>query len=196
MIHLVLGKQGSGKTLLLVKLAWDLYKKGNINIHSNICFKFPFNPLDYHKIVGCELPQSTIFIDEIHQLLPSRRAMRAVNVAICDGFLSMARKQEVDIWATTQSLRKPDIRFVEECDMIYQCVKYAFINNRWIKVMANIKIPKEIPILIEVTREDTETHDIRKVRFIGNPYYELYDTRQIIKIENMPSLKEQAKGTM
>lgn len=192
-INLVLGKQGSGKTLFLVKIASDMYNKGIREIYSNIAFTFPYKKLDYKKIISCELPESQIFIDELHQLLPSRRCMRAVNVAICDNFLSMARKQETDIWGTTQSMRKVDIRFIEEADYWFWCEKYAYVHGRWIKVLSNIKLLKEMPIMIKVIREDTQTHDTKTARFIGNKYYGLYDTRQVIKVENMPDLKEQAK---
>ena len=124
-IHLLLGKQGSGKTLLLVKIALQYLRKGH-KIYSNIHLNFDYSALDYNDIIECKLNNSVVLLDEIHLLLPSRRSLSKRNTEICDNFLSMARKQNTEIIGTTQTARKVDIRFREEADYVYQCTKYVF----------------------------------------------------------------------
>lgn len=184
MIHLVLGRQGSGKTLFLVRQAYLCYLQGK-KIYSNIKLNFPFNQLDYQEIVDCKYHDAVILLDEIAQLLPARRSMRKSSVKICDGFLSMARKLNVEIWGTTQTPRKVDVRFREEADYVYFCDKYAFNHNQWMKIIHNQNLPLSVPIMISLDVIETITDRQLKYSFMGNKYFAMYDTRQIIKVRGL-----------
>jgi len=182
MIHLILGKQGSGKTLYLVAKAFDYYKKGKV-VYSNVHLNFPYVKLNYKDIINCKLENGIVIIDEIHLLLPARNCMSAKSRAICDGFLSMVRKKGLVVYGTTQTERKVDVRFREEKDYLYICKKYAYINNRWTEVLHNQNLNKNIPIKINLDVQEMFSKEIISINFNGNQYFDLYDTSQIITIK-------------
>jgi hypothetical protein len=184
MIHLVLGRQGSGKTLFLVRQAYLAYKKGK-KIYSNIKLNFPFNELDYQDIIDCKYHDAIILLDEVAQLLPARRSMKKSSVSIVDGFLSMARKLNVEIWGTTQTPRKVDVRFREEADYIYFCDKFAFKNYQWMKVLHNQNLAVNIPLMVSLQVIETISGEQIKYSFLANPYFSMYDTKQIIKVRGL-----------
>jgi hypothetical protein len=184
MIHLVIGKQGSGKTLFMVAKAYAAWKKRR-TIYSNVMLKFPFKKLDYHEIIDCKLENGMVMLDEIHQLLPARRSMRKINVEICDGFISMVRKKNLEVYGSTQTLRKVDVRFVEEADYIYLCEKFAWQNGMWAKVVHNENMDAKLPILIKVIVKEICSGEELEFTFHGNPYFKMFDTNQVIKISGL-----------
>lgn len=188
MIHLVIGRQGSGKTLFLVKLAYHRYRTGNKKIFSNIHLKFPYKKLKYKDIIKCKLNDSIVILDEIHLLLSARRSMSKINVDICDNFLSMARKQNVEIFGTTQTMRKVDIRYTEEADYIYYCTKFVFDykKNKWIEVLHTNPFPENVPILIDILIQETYSGETNSVQFLGNGFYKMYDTYEVVRIDGLP----------
>jgi len=187
-INLIIGLQGSGKTLFMIKEAHNLFKKG-YKIVSNVALTFKYEPIDYNKIVNCEYEHCVILIDELHRLLPSRRSLSKTSVAIVDGFLSMCRKKDIIILGTTQLEYKVDCRYRDEAINWYRCTRYAYINKQWIQIMHNQKLDKNIIIGIEVLEINTyETNEKRKYsiqKFIGNKWFNFYDTHEIIKIEGL-----------
>lgn len=191
MIHLVLGKQGSGKTIFLVNEAKKFHKKG-YKIYSNIHFTdVPYEPLNYKDIVECNLYKAVVFLDEIHLLLGARNFMNKINKKICDSFLSQARKQELEIYGTTQLLRKVDVRFREEADYIYECNKFIHINGAWIPYTkySHLKISEKIPVMISVSKYDTYDGQSSDYTFIANDLFNSYDTKQIVKVEGLEDEK-------
>lgn len=183
-IHLVTGMQGSGKTLFLVKRAYEYYQLGK-TIYSNVFLNFPFKQLDYNDIVDYKLKNAVVILDEVHQLLPSRKSLSKVNQIICDGFLSMVRKKGLIIFGSTQTQRKVDVRFREEADYIYLTEKWAFINRSWKKVIESEDLDSKIPVMISFMIYQTFTGDIITRWFQGNPFYHLYDTKQIVEVKNI-----------
>jgi hypothetical protein len=184
MIHLVLGRQGSGKTLYLVKKAYEYYKAG-LTIYSNVHLNFPYKKLNYKDIIDCKLENGLVIIDEIHLLLPARNSMRKINREICDSFLSMVRKKGLIIYGSTQIDRKVDVRFREEKDFLHICKKFAFYNEIWSEVMHNQNLNKDVPIMIDIESIETFSGNSIKFNFIANPFFKLYDTKQIIKIKGI-----------
>ena len=185
MIHLVVGKQGSGKTVYVVKKAYDYYKQGK-TIYSNVDLKFPYKLLDYDDIINCRLDNAMVIIDEAHQLLGSRSSMSRINNEITTSFISMVRKKNLDLFLTTQHERKIDARIREmEMDYFYLCTRYAFIKGEWKEVLHNQDVDKNTPIniKIKVIEVDTGTEIIGYFR--ANPYFKMYDTRQIIRIKGL-----------
>lgn len=183
MIHLILGKQGSGKTLLLVKKAYEMHRKGR-NIYSNLALNFKSQPLNYQDVLDCSLSNGAVLLDEIHQLLPARRSLQKRNVDICDNFLSMVRKQGLEVYGTTQTPRKVDVRFREEADYVYVCEKYIYDYklHKWVKYLHNQNLSKDVPMMISVTVTETFSNTTIKTAFIGNRFFDMYDTNEIIKV--------------
>lgn len=184
MISLVIGRQGSGKTLFLVKKAYDYYLEGK-TIYSNIKLNFPFKLINYDDIIHCRLKNAVVIIDEVHLLLSSRNSLSVRNRLICDGFLSMVRKMGLNVLASTQTGRKVDIRFREEKDFLYVCNKYAYINNEWIEVLHNQNLNVDIPIMIHLDIREEFSMNWIAMSFIGNSYFNLFDTTEVVKIVRM-----------
>lgn len=184
MIHLVIGRQGSGKTLLLVRKAYEFYKKG-YKIYSNVHLKFPYKKLDYNDIINCKLENGLVILDEVHLLLSSRNSMSKRNREICDSFLSMVRKKNLTIYGSTQTERKVDIRFREEKDYIHICNKYAYINKKWVECSHNLDLDINVPIMIKSQVQEMFSGGIVTVSFLGNDLFKLYDSRQIIAITGL-----------
>jgi hypothetical protein len=188
-MHLILGRQGSGKTLFLVMKAYQSYLKGK-TIYSNVALNFPYEQLDYKDIVDCKLRNAVVILDEVHLLLPARKSMSKQNIAICDGFLSMIRKADLDLYGTTQTIRKVDVRFREEADYIYVCDKSALLKRAdghvgWRKITHNQNLNPKTPIKITMNVEETFSGATMKINFLGNPLFKMYDTNQIIKVKGI-----------
>lgn len=182
MIHLIIGYQGSGKTLFMVKKAYEDYRKGK-KIYSNIHFKkIPYTQILTKDIIACKYENASVFIDEAHLLLPARNSLSTRSREICDGFLSMVRKKNLDVYASTQTLRKIDVRFKEETDFLYECTKYAYYNKTWNYIIHNQDLNINIPVMIKIIVTDANSNKNLNYSFIGNPLFNLFDTRQVIKI--------------
>lgn len=181
MIHLVIGRQGSGKTIYLVKSAQEAYKKGK-TVYSNVALKFPYKKISVDDIIYCKLNNAIVIIDEIHLLLPARNAMSKKSRLICDGFLSMVRKKGLEVYGSTQTLRKVDIRFREEADFNYLCRKYVLIKNKFAECYDD-NISKNKKCIISLLVEETLSRATLNLNFFANDYYDLYDTAQIIPID-------------
>jgi len=184
MIHLILGKQGSGKTLFLVKMAYEYYKAGK-SVYSNVSLNFPYIKINYKDIIEHNLENGIVILDEIHLLLPARASMRNSSRKICDGFLSMVRKKGLVIYGSTQTLRKVDIRFRDERDFTYIATKYAYINKNFIEVLHNQNLNKKIPIIIKLEVQETFSGQTINTQFLGNDLFKLYNTSEIIKVDGL-----------
>ena len=184
MISLVVGRQGSGKTLFLVKKAHDFYLEGK-TIYSNIKLNFPFKPINYNDIVNCTLRDAVVIIDEIHLLLSARNCLSRRSRLIVDGFVSMVRKMGLEVLASTQTERKVDVRFREEKDFLYACNKYAYINNSWQEVLHSQNLHKSIPIMVHLDIREEFSMNWIAMAFIGNPYFDLFDTTEVVKITGL-----------
>lgn len=185
MMHLILGRQGGGKTLLTVMKAYEQFLNGK-TVYSNVHLHFPYKKLNYKDIVDCKLENAVVVLDEAHLLLPARNSTSKISRVICDGFLSMIRKKKLIVYATTQTARKIDVRFRDETDFLYYCSKYSTDSTgAWVEVMHNLDLPKDQPILIKADIYETFSNSWTELSIIGNRYYHLYDTREIIKIEGL-----------
>jgi len=186
MIHLVLGKQGSGKTLFLIKKAYEAYKSGK-KVYSNVALTFPYDPIDYNDIINYKYSDAVVIIDEIHILLPARRSTSEINMNICLGFLSMARKKKLEIYGSTQNARKVDVLFREEVDYFYKCTKWGYIRT-W-QIMNSNEDLGDTPIVIMLDVLETYEGHTLKDFFLANPYYNAYDSTQIIEVKGINEIK-------
>lgn len=192
MIHLIIGRQGSGKTLLLVWFAYQAYLRGR-NIYANVHLHFKNNPLNYMDIIDCKLQNGAVLLDEIHQLLPARRSMSKRSIAICDNFLSMVRKQGLEVYGTTQTLRKVDVRFREEADYVYVCEKYILKGGSWVKWLHNENLPMSTKVMIKVQVTETWSNSRLIFNFLANPYFKMFDTNEIIKVTGLDDYGKEKK---
>lgn len=184
MIHLVVGRQGSGKTLLLVSKALQGYKK-NKNVYANFKLNIPTKELTYKDIIECNLKNGLVFLDEVHLLLPSREWYKPHCKKICDGFLSQVRKQNLELWCSTQMLRKVDVRIREEADFIYECEKFVYQDGKWKQNNETDENIKDKPIVIKVLVKDVYSESFDTFFFHANSLYTKYDTSEIIKIKGI-----------
>jgi len=169
----------------LVAMAYAEYLKGR-NIYSNIHLNFPYKLIDIEQIKNCELENGVVIWDEMHNVLSSRRFMKKLSIIICDGFISMVRKKDLDIFGTTQLLRKLDVRIRDERDYTYECYKYVYVNNEWLNwIRPDREIPKDSPVMIQVDCYDMFNGEKSTIYFKANDYYNLYNTREIVKIKGV-----------
>ena len=190
MIHLVLGKQGSGKTLYCVSECKKYYEKG-FKIYSNVHLKFPYEKINYMDIINCKYEKAVILIDEAHQLLSSRNSMSSVSRQICDSFLSMLRKKKIILYVTTQTSRKIDVRIRDEVSYVYVCSKFVYVNKTWIEYYQDLN--KKVPCILSITKIDMFSQNESRISLIANPYYKYYDTHEIILIEGLEDANKQHK---
>ncbi|HJZ24278.1 MAG TPA: AAA family ATPase [Candidatus Babeliales bacterium] len=181
MIYIIVGQQGSGKTLLAVKELLSYHRK-KYKIISNVnLLGVKHDIIDYDKVVNCEYDKAVVFIDEIHQLLPARGSMSKKSIAIVDGFLSMIRKKKVILIGTTQYERKMDVRLRMEKDYLIMCERYICINNSFQKASPDF-FDSNVPAIISCKAHCIFDQSRQDFFFIANHYYKYYDTRQIILI--------------
>lgn len=152
------------------------------NVHLN---NMKYEPLDYNKVVNCEYKDAVIFIDEVQLVLPSRGAMRKTSIKICDGFLSMCRKQNLELFVTSQAEFKVDIRLRTEADMCYQLTRCALVNGSVQEVHHNYMFDKEQIIVIKIVAIDN--HDGREAEFMmnANPFFNMYDSKQVVRVRHL-----------
>jgi len=162
---------GKGKTLSCVKEAFGYYLQG-YRILSNMKLRFPYTPINNKYITEfaknkTEIYNSVIIIDELHTFMDSRRSVSKKNL-LGSYFVTQTRKQRVKLLGTTQHRGQIDLRIRQNTEIFIDCEK------------------KELPAiykgnkLILITNHiNTRDHYEKKV-FIGNPYFDLYDTEETI----------------
>jgi hypothetical protein len=134
-----------------------------------------------------------VIMDEGHLILPARNCMSRTSRIVCDGFLSMVRKQNLEVYATTQTERKIDVRFKDETEYVYNCSKYAIVDQDIVLIRHNQNLDKDIKILISLKVYETDTGLIVDDAFIGNPYFKMYNTKEIVKVIPLADTKPQRK---
>ena len=164
------GNIGSGKTLSMVKKAYEQYKRGK-TIYSNFVLNFPYIPLTLDKLLSMkeknhDLTNAVVLLDEAHIYLDSRRSASKVNV-ILSYFVLQSRKKSCDIYFTTQ--------FIGQVDKRLRDPSHAYILCKTREVAKDFYITTNI-----ITLRKVEGNEDRLEVFISNPYFELYDTNEII----------------
>jgi hypothetical protein len=197
MMWLSIGNQGSGKTLFIVKEAYEYHKKG-YKIYSNIHLKFPYEHIKYEDIVSCKYENAVVLLDEIHLLLGSRTSMSKKNNAITSGFCSMLRKKNITLLGTTQRLGKVDKRLRNELTFLCQCDRYVFQNNKFVyKAYDDGTTNKNTPTFIKCSVTDINTEKTIKHYFCGNEYFKLFNSKEIVVIEGLDDfLNKKKKGVI
>jgi len=120
LIVLYRGRRGAGKTLSMVREAYNYYCRG-VPVYTNMTslnFGTSISEEDLLLMAhNDELEQCVVAIDEIQTLIDSRRSMKKQNVSF-NYFMQQIRKRGVILLATTQYTRRVDIGFREQLDIL------------------------------------------------------------------------------
>ena len=194
MIIIILGGIGSGKTLSVVKEIIDKrrYAITNFNL---------LNMKNYHRIKISDIiiesekikdysvnwdfwaktrkkyKNYSIFLDEVHNLIHSRRSMSRLNILMSQ-WVSQIRKILSDspvnhLYLISQTMRKIDVDFRELAQIIIECEKYEYkgtviILQKWYDGFSNWENNKAT----------------FKKSFIANPYFKYYDSNELVTFED------------
>lgn len=188
-----IGSKGSGKTLTMMKYAYKKQRKG-YKIYSNMSgLSFPHELVTIEDIKAYtssskQFHKCIFLIDEIHVWIDSRSAGKGRN-RIFSYFVTQTRKKNVDLYYTTQFPRQTDIRIRMNTDM---CVKnkskslvYKTPTSKPIVKVNFMPEGTEYAvhtwIFNEIIEFDTDTDKILKKKYYANDYFDLYDTREVIR---------------
>ena len=165
---------GSGKTLSLCRQVYREYKKGK-KVISNMHFNFPYTPLTIEMLLeydreDTDLQDCVLVIDEAHIYLDSRTSVSKKN-RIISMFLVQTRKKNVHLYYTTQYFDQVDKRLRQNSDVVTRCrtIPYKQVGKVLIKITYNTMMIKE-----------EFGYRTKKTFFISNPFYNMYDTNQVI----------------
>lgn len=169
MLTSIIGRYGSGKTLISVYLA----SKTNLPIYANFQIKIDnYHELNIRDIFNLPNP-SIIILDEAYTWLESRASSRNVNRYV-SYILFQSRKRGLDIYTTSQLFRSVDVRFRIMSDFIIlcsnnkrlQCFEYFFyrVGSGFTKLSLSYEKAKK--------------------------YYVLYDTMEVVKPYQFDKLQE------
>lgn len=188
MIIIILGGIGSGKTLSAVKdivdnkqYALTNFKLKNIrNYHrlkiSDILVKeekkYRVN-WEFWENVRSSHKNYSIFLDEIHNIIHSRRSMSSVNIQMSK-WVSQIRKILADhptnhLYIISQTVRKIDVDFRDLAQIVILCRKYqlgyrTIIRQTWFNGMRDY----------EIGRKKLMT------KFYGNKYFKYFKTGELV----------------
>jgi hypothetical protein len=173
------GLPNSGKTILAVKYINKDYKIGRKIITNLKLLNIPYEDFDINKFLSNEydetLKNATVLIDEITMYMDCRLNSSKSNLLM--GYLVLQkRKRNLNFYYTVQDLDLVDYkRLVKYTDIIVYCQEIY------------VKTPKGKTESLDDWRNYTII-DMRRrhdniIQFNMNirPYYNLYDTDQIIK---------------
>ena len=176
--YIAIGRQGSGKTLLITKYCIDTHHEIDRPIFSNYSlFGVTYRPitfdtsLDPHKISILDkldkepdfFNGSIMLLDEIHLYLDSLDFMRKNNRRL-QTFFSQLRKRKILLLATTQYIMNVDIRIRRQCMNVFD-IEHIYKD------------------LFKVTTSDIDgyfTKEISTYQIVLNGYYNYYDTNEIV----------------
>lgn len=176
---LAIGKQGSGKTLFMVKLLVDNNIK-KIPIFSNISL---FKDIKYQKITLSDrvkrddvinvldaldndpdiFNQSIMLLDEIHLDLNSLDFAKKNNRRL-QVFFSQLRKRKILLLATSQYLLNVDVRIRRQCLNVFEM---GFIKDNIFQVITH-----EI--------DGYYSSELSRYYIDLSAYYDFYDTNEIV----------------
>ena len=175
--HIAIGRQGSGKTVLITKMCVDAYKKG-VKVFSNYTLnKIPYTPVTFdtarEKGKMSILDQldkdpnffndSIMLLDEIHIYLDSLDFMKKNNRRL-QIFFSQLRKRNILLLATTQYIMNVDIRIRRQCLAVFEMEH----------------IYKDLFKVVTSQIDGYFTEEISNYNVVLNDYYKHYDTNEII----------------
>jgi len=164
----VTGPIGSGKTLYMTRCIYrEKINRPDVAVATNyklvgIDFKY-INASDLFDIKQ-QLKDTILGIDEFHIFLDSRAFMKPSNQQLTH-FILQTRHLGVNLYFTTQDISQVDLRLRRQLDFLAYCTSTPYENYFKVKVV-----------------DYRDVLNIHSNDFIydGSPYYDLYDTTEII----------------
>lgn len=182
MLIAVTGPIGSGKTLFMTRC---LYREKIKNPEVCLATNYKLNNMEFRYIttedlfsLKSELKDTTLGIDEFHIFLDSRAFMKATNQQLTH-FILQTRHLGVNLYFTTQDISQVDIRLRKQLDFLAYCTRTFYEDYFRIKII-----------------DYRDILNVRQNDFIynGAPYYDLYDTTEIIDIVGDKNNVKQVKS--
>lgn len=186
MILCWIGDIGSGKTISAIKYAYEEYLKGR-TIYCNLHLFFPKSP-NGGKVVPLDtkffidyatsrfnIMNSIVLIDEAHIYFDSRNALMRKN-KIFGKFITQSRKRSVDLVYTTQDENPETFRTTGQVDL-----RLRKLTDR--VILCRIEKIKDKEFVIQDFYNNSGRLLTRQVVY-ANPYFNLYDTNEIIVFED------------
>lgn len=168
MIIALTGKMGSGKTLMMTIFAHKYHSELGSKVYANYGLRFPFSPLRMSDLTDFshDLNNAVIAADEIHLFLDSRQSMSKKS-RIISYFITQSRKRNLIFLYTTQNSHQVDKRLRANTDYVIECRNLS---------------PKDAQkdVFIQYTMTDMNSGMSRTYKFKADPYFKLYDTKQLI----------------
>ena len=168
MLIAITGPIGSGKTLFMTRCLYrEKLKNPDVKIATNYRLNnIPFTFLNASDLfdIKNQLTNTTMGIDEFHIFLDSRSFMKPSNQQLTH-FILQTRHLGVNLYFTTQDISQVDIRLRKQIDFLAYCSHTIYENFFRIKLI-------DYRDVLNITQNE----------FIYNaqPYYDMYDTREII----------------
>lgn len=198
-IQVYIGTLGSGKTLSMVR---DLYfdnKNKNRRIISNLILNFTSKIISQKFFDSFsdgqtqELFDLDLGIDELHIFLDSRSSTSRGNKYL-SYFVLQTRKRGVELKGTTQFYDQIDRRLRKVCDYITKCSAFIKTENGMIPVtpvMASKGLTQEQSDNLWIFNHtfNQEGKEIKKEIFKAKPFFNMYDTKQIIDFSKKDTKK-------
>lgn len=190
-----IGSRGSGKTLSMTIEAYKKYKQG-YKIYSNYHLNFPYTPYTVDDLLafaesGMYFGNTTFLIDEIHIYFDARCSGKARN-RIFSYFVNQSSKNDIDIYYTSQFSRQVEIRIRLNTEIVVESVaKCLLYKTKYSKptILENYRPkPNDYFCKTYVTNKiikfsDSGLDKITKRIYLGNKYFKLYDTKQVVKMQ-------------
>jgi hypothetical protein len=189
MIIIVLGQQGSGKTLFLAREGFKAYQQG-MTVYSNFDLKYPHKILTFDDMLQCQLSNAIVILDEAALWgLGSRDFGSKKNKIITGQFLVQCRKQGVCLYCSSQWIGLLEIRIRQLCDYVIHCKKYLLdtATKTTHEAIQSKNYRRDIPIIIECEWNDIAQDKVAYQYFYANDLYRLYDTREVIHMQEIPT---------
>lgn len=165
-INAIIGDRGAGKTCFMTALAEAYYNEGKSIFTNYKLFNIPHKRITLQEMLTLPdyLNNSVVLIDEIHIWADAYDFLGKPARALAS-FATQLRKRQVTWYYTTQV-------FTQVPKRIRQQTNY-FIMAQAMKKKGIF----EIQIL-----EKSTYHLINKLKFDGTPYFDKYDTNEVITI--------------
>lgn len=178
----------------MTKEAYKKYKQG-FKIYSNYHLNFPYTPYTVDDLImfaesGMYFGNSIFLIDELHIYFDSRA--RGKRNMIFSYFLNQSSKNDIDVYYTSQFARQVEVRLRLNTEIVCESVCKSIVwKTKGCKpvIYQNYRPkPNDYKTISWITNVITQFSDtgydkMRKLSWKANPYFKLYDTREVIKMQ-------------
>jgi hypothetical protein len=170
MLIAITGPIGGGKTCFQTRC---LYREKMKRPNARIVTNYKLNNIKHEYIDAKELfemkeqlKNTILGIDEMHIFMDCRDSLKFTNKMMTH-FILQTRHLGVHMYFTTQDISQVDIRLRRMLDLLAYCTKSVYQD--WFKIKL-------------IDYRDVLNIQTNEFMFNGRPYYDLYDTTEIIDI--------------